>query len=121
SESRSPILRCRRLPCGTANPPHESLRAPGKRRPDCPPPAEDLLADRYSLRGPRQREQEFRTAIRLRFHPDPAAVAMHDLLADREADAAARILAAAVQALKHSENLRLVIRLDADAVVFHRN
>ena len=33
-------------------------------------------------------------------HPDAAAVALHDLLADRQADAGAGVLVAAVQALE---------------------
>src|SRR5262249_28629011 len=49
--------------------------------------------------------------------PDAAAVAVDDFLADREADAGARVLALVVQALEHHEDALEVLRLDADAVV----
>ena len=52
--------------------------------------------------------------------PDAPAVALDDLLADRQADAGARVLVAAVQPLEDDEDPLDVLRLDADAVVAHR-
>src|SRR5579872_7413899 len=48
--------------------------------------------------------------------PDPAAISAHDLLARRQADAAAGTVFA-MQPLKWLEDLFLVLRFDADAVV----
>src|SRR5262245_9677714 len=55
----------------------------------------------------------------LRFHPDAPAVALDDLLADRQADAGAGVLAAAVQALEHLEQPPGLARVNADAVIPH--
>ena len=51
--------------------------------------------------------------------PDAAVVALDDPLADRQADAAARVLVAAVQALEDAEDALGVARVDPDAVVGH--
>src|SRR5574341_1244391 len=71
----------------------------------------------------RQREVECRALIRIRraarADPDASAVALHHLLADRQPDAGARVLALVVQALEHHEDALVVLRLDADAVVLH--
>ena len=50
-------------------------------------------------------------------HPNPSTVAIDDPLADGQPDARARILLAAVQALKDQEDAILVLCVDADAVV----
>src|SRR5215813_9125486 len=55
----------------------------------------------------------------LRFHPDAPAVALDDLLADRQADAGAGVLAAGVQALEHLEQPAGLARVNADAVIPH--
>ena len=47
-------------------------------------------------------------------------MALHDLLADRQADASARVLGPGVQALKDDENTLCILRLDTDAVIAHR-
>src|ERR1700732_2005787 len=54
------------------------------------------------------------------FHPDAPAVPLHDLLANRQPDAGARMGAAAVQALEHHENPLEIFRRNTDAVVLHR-
>src|ERR1035437_9994628 len=46
-------------------------------------------------------------------------MAIDDLLADRQADAGARIPSASVQALEDLENAFEILRIDADAVVLH--
>src|SRR4051794_30699470 len=48
----------------------------------------------------RQREPERAALARLRLGPDPAAVVLDDPLADRQADARARVGALAVQAME---------------------
>ena len=62
-------------------------------------------------------EVEGRALAGLRLDPDPAAVALDDFLADRQADAGAGILVAGVQALEDQEDAFGVLRVDADAVV----
>lgn len=52
-----------------------------------------------------------------RFHPDSAAVRLHDAGADGQADARTGELAAMLQSDKRRENAILLIRRDADAVV----
>src|SRR5437660_11390764 len=66
-----------------------------------------------------QRERERRALARLGLDPDPAAVALHDLLADREADPGPGIIVLAVQPLEDDEDAVEVLRIDADAVVAH--
>src|SRR6185295_4331385 len=68
----------------------------------------------------RYREGERRPASEFGLHADPAAVPLHDLLADRQPDAVALILAPGVEALKDPEDALEVLRLDPDAVVLHR-
>src|SRR3989339_233207 len=48
---------------------------------------------------------------------DAAAVALDDLAADRQADAAPLVLAPAVQPLEHAEDPLRIFVLEADAVV----
>ena len=57
----------------------------------------------------------------LRLDPDAPAMALDDLLADGKADAGARVLAHGMQPLKQHEDALEVLRLDADAVVGHRD
>src|ERR1051326_1129662 len=52
-----------------------------------------------------------------RFHPDASAVALDNFLAEGQADAGARIVLAAVQALEDDEDAVEVFLFDADAVV----
>src|SRR5574340_430848 len=68
----------------------------------------------------RQGEDESAAFTRPGFHPDMAAVALHHLLADGEADAGPGIFALVVQPLEHHEDALEILRLDADAVVPHR-
>src|SRR5689334_10979679 len=56
----------------------------------------------------------------LGFHPDPSAVAVDDLLGDRQTDAGAGILRTRMQPLKHRKNRFRIFRSDADAVVANR-
>ena len=51
--------------------------------------------------------------------PDPAAVALDDPLADREAHPRAAVLVLAVEALEDLEDALALARVDADAVVAH--
>src|ERR1039458_8983579 len=53
-------------------------------------------------------------------HPDLASVALHNFLADGEPDASAGKLFGTVQALEEGENALGVLRLDANAVIAHR-
>src|SRR5262249_27784366 len=69
----------------------------------------------------RQREVEDAAAARRLVDPDLAAVALDDLLADRQADAGARELVARVQAAEHLEDPLGVVGVDAQAVVLHRD
>src|SRR5688500_2972274 len=66
-----------------------------------------------------EREREHRAAALARLDPDLAALALHDLAADREADARALEGLAVVQALEHLEHALAVLRVDPDAVVGH--
>src|SRR3954464_7917798 len=54
---------------------------------------------------------------RLALGPDPAAVVLHDPLADGKADPRARIVAAAVKARERLEDLARVFRVHPDPVV----
>src|SRR5439155_1094098 len=66
----------------------------------------------------RDREIKFRSTTQLRFHPDAAVVALDNTLADRKTHARSgdRL---AVKSLKRAENLRVVLRSDAEAIVGH--
>src|SRR5256714_2794295 len=64
-----------------------------------------------------QRERERRAPARLGLDPDPAAVALHDLFADREPDARTRVLVLPVQPLENDEDALEVLGIDPDAVV----
>src|SRR5215208_280047 len=55
------------------------------------------------------------------FDPDPAAMALDDALADRKAHARPRVLVLAVEPLEHVEDPLSLVRIDADAVVAHRD
>src|SRR3990172_2597332 len=68
----------------------------------------------------REGEQEARARARPGLDPDPAAMALDDLLADGEADAGARVLGARVQPPEDDEDPFPVLRVDADPVVAHR-
>src|SRR2546430_1702399 len=72
-----------------------------------------------SLADRGQREKERGALARLRLDPDAAAVALDDLLADREPDPRARVLVLPVQPLENDEDPLEVLRVDADAVVPH--
>src|SRR5829696_4432294 len=69
---------------------------------------------------PRNRESERAAFAGLRLHPDPSAVPIDDLLADREADAGARVLGLRVEPLEHHEDPFGVLRIEADAIVRDR-
>src|ERR1044071_2564595 len=60
---------------------------------------------------------ELAALARGRRHPDRSAMALDDLLADREADAGAGVFPHRVQPLEDHEDALEVLRLDADAVV----
>src|SRR5262249_5648986 len=65
----------------------------------------------------RDGEKEGRALPGLRLDPDPSAVALHDPLADGQADSGSRIVGPAVEALKDQEDAASVLRLDPDTVV----
>src|SRR6185436_5940278 len=101
---------------GAAAPPSRRRRAhPGRERRSprgpraaCPLP--------LGLGRLRQREADGRpVALARRLHPDPAAVDLDDALDEREADAGALDLG--IELLEEAEDLVVVARLDADAVV----
>src|ERR1051326_8987993 len=69
----------------------------------------------------RQGKQEVRTAFRLRLDPDPAAIALDDLLADCQADSVARVFAAFVKAAEQTENLAEILWIDPNAVIANRD
>src|SRR6266496_4978458 len=56
---------------------------------------------------------------RLALDPNASPVTFDDFLADRQADARARILVERVQTLENDEYLVEILRVDADAVVAH--
>src|SRR4030095_1203504 len=66
-----------------------------------------------------QGEEDGRTPADLRLHPDPPAMPLDDLLADRQTDAGSWVRTAVVQALEDDEDPLKILRLDADAVVAH--
>src|SRR5919109_4833262 len=66
-----------------------------------------------------QSEEKRRPLLRGRRHPHAPAVALYNLLADRQANARPRICAPRVQALKDPKDALEIARLDADAVVAH--
>src|SRR5687767_1894929 len=66
-----------------------------------------------------QGKQESRAFTLLGLDPDPAVVALHDLLADRQPEPAAGIAPAAVQPLEQLEHLLEIDGVDPDAVVGH--
>src|SRR5439155_19686721 len=67
----------------------------------------------------REGKEEGRTLTRTAFNPDPSAVPLHDLLADRQPDTCPGILCAAVQTLEDHEDALGVLGLDANAVVLY--
>src|SRR5258706_2354810 len=113
-------------PCRTHVPPSPCGRSIRCRRAWCPTPRTRTgswsRVGWDSFTGSKhlwQREPEGAAPARFGFDPDAAAVAVHHLLADRQADAGARVLALVVQALEHHEDALEVLHLDADAVVAH--
>src|SRR5579871_3893894 len=69
------------------------------------------------IRSARKREIERRPLPRFGFDPNPPVIALHDALANRQADAGARVLLGGMQPLEQSKNVLLVLRLNSDAVV----
>src|SRR5205823_7417210 len=69
--------------------------------------------------GVGEAEREGGALSRLGLHPDAAAVALHDLLADRQPNARAGILVATMQPLEGDEDALGTRRVDAYAVVAH--
>ena len=67
-----------------------------------------------------QREVKARAAAGFGFGPDVAAMAAHDALHRRQADAGAREVVGAVQALEHAEQAVGVAHVEAGAVVARR-
>ena len=67
----------------------------------------------------RQREVKARAAVDLGLGPDLAAMAAHDAPHRRQADAGAREVAGAVQALEHAEQAVGEAHVEAGAVVAH--
>src|SRR5262249_20845199 len=69
----------------------------------------------------RKSEGERRPLTQFRLDPDPSLMPRHDFAADRETHAAARRPVARLQHAEDAEDLLCVLRLDADAVVLHRD
>src|SRR5689334_7064360 len=65
----------------------------------------------------RKREAEHGSAALACVDPDPPAMALDDLAADREADAGSLVGVAVVQALEHLEDVLALVGRDADAAV----
>src|SRR4029450_13144413 len=65
------------------------------------------------------REEEAAACSGSGLDPDPPAVALDDLLADREADPGPGVLVASVEALEGREDALGVLEVDPDAVVAH--
>ncbi len=53
------------------------------------------------------------------FHPDPASIALDNLLANCQSDACSRNVSA-MKALEHSKDDWVMLRGDSDAVIFYR-
>ncbi len=68
----------------------------------------------------REREIEGRSLVHLPFSPYPAAVPMDDPLDDGHAYSGAFIIGGSVQALKDTEQLVVVLHVEADTVVMSR-
>src|SRR5690606_19569126 len=64
-------------------------------------------------------EKEGGAGSGLGLEPDPTAVALHHLLADRQANPGSRVVGPAVKALEEHENTVGIFRRDSDAVVRH--
>src|SRR5262249_43235005 len=67
--------------------------------------------------GARQSEIESRAVAQLRFDPDAAAVRLDDLLGDGQTSAGSFIFFRQVQTAEYAEDLLVIARLDANAVV----
>ena len=78
-----------------------------------------MSSPRWSVRGSAEGEPDggAGSSRRVDVDPDPAAVELDDLLRERQADAGAGVVLAAVQPLEDDEHLVGVLGLDADAVV----
>src|SRR6185437_106444 len=73
----------------------------------------------YRLPLLRQRKPECRAVFAVALHPDTASVALDDLPANCQTHSGARHFAA-MQAFEDAENMLVKSRLDANAVVAHR-
>jgi hypothetical protein len=67
-----------------------------------------------------QRKTEFTAFAGFAFNPNPTAVALDDLFAERQSDARPRVLLLRVQALEEQENALGILGIDANAVVLDR-
>ena len=65
----------------------------------------------------RESEEECGAFTRLRFYPHAAPVALDDLVTDRQADSAPAIFSTAMQALKETKYLHVVLPVDANPVI----
>src|SRR5205807_960540 len=92
------------------------VHQPRSRR-QCAPQGLDVMGGAMS--GGRQGEEERGTLVRLRLHPDPAAVAFDDLPADRKPDPGSRILVSRVQPAERFEDPLREAGTDPDPVVPH--
>src|SRR5450432_4866121 len=68
----------------------------------------------------RQREAECASFSGPGVYPDPSAVPIDDLLANREPDTGTGVFSLVMQALEHHENPVRILLIEADAVVPHR-
>src|SRR5215208_6546741 len=74
---------------------------------------------RHDLDRRRQGEIERGAFIHLRLSPDTASVPCHHAPPDRQTHSGPRKLVIAVEALKHSEQLFVVLHVETRAVVLH--
>ena len=76
-----------------------------------------VVGVRRTVAGTREGEEERRTFALFGFHPDTAAVRFNDPLANRQTRPRAFHLFTAMQTAKHAENLLMILRFDANAIV----
>ena len=76
----------------------------------------------FTLRRPTRADGEAEGRARTggRLYPDAAPMALDDLLADRQANARARVVGPAMEALEDDKDALPVLRVDANPIVPHR-
>jgi hypothetical protein len=67
-----------------------------------------------------KREEESRSLALCRLNPQSSTMLFDDAFDDGKADSSPSVLASPMQASKYFEDLIVICRIDADAIVFHR-